>query len=72
MVTRRKYIPLAKKVTWNSVITLSTMETIIMKIITETIGTMTALIATKINHTLKQAEFAQLWKGSVIVRTVCL
>jgi hypothetical protein len=43
MVTIRKYIPLAKKVTWNSVITLSTMETIIMKIITETIGTMTAL-----------------------------
>jgi len=38
-------IALAKKVTWNSMITLATMETIIIKLITETTGTMTALIA---------------------------
>jgi hypothetical protein len=48
MVTIRKYIPLAKKVTWNAMKTLATMETIIMKVITETIGTMTALIAKKL------------------------
>jgi len=39
---------LAKKVKWNSIITLATMETIITKAITETIGTMTALIAKKL------------------------
>jgi hypothetical protein len=47
-------------------ITLATLETIIMKAITETIGTMIALIAKKFNYTLKQAEFAQRWMWSVI------
>jgi hypothetical protein len=41
-------MPLAKKVTWNAMITLATMETTIKKVITETIETMTALIAKKL------------------------
>jgi hypothetical protein len=48
MVTTRKYIPLVKEVTWNSMISSATMETIIMKVITETIETVTALIVKKL------------------------